>query len=59
MYDQNYRKIWRKRQKIVPKFSQNEDIFVKMGELFAHFDKNIIILRTFGNILCIFLKMFS
>jgi len=32
---------------IFPKFSQGENVFVKMGELFAHFDKHILILRTF------------
>jgi len=26
-------------------FSQNENIFVKIGKIFAHFDRNILILR--------------
>jgi len=34
------------------KFGENTDflpnIFAKMGELFAHIDKNILILRKFG-----------
>jgi len=29
-------------------FSQDENIFVKMDELFAHFDKDILILRNLG-----------
>jgi len=36
-----------------PQFSQNENIFVKIGELFANFEKN-----KMGNIFCISLKIF-
>jgi len=38
-----------------PKFSQNENIFVKIGELFANFDKTNVILRKLG----IFFGLFS
>jgi len=40
------------------KSSQNENIFVKMGELFTHFDKTILILRTFARKIRIFLMIF-
>jgi len=43
--DKNHKKIWRKRQKTFPNFLKNENIFVKIGELFANFDKKILILR--------------
>jgi len=42
-------KIMRKIRIFFSKFTQNENIFVKIGELFAaHFDKNILILRKIG-----------
>jgi len=41
-----------------PQFSRDESVFVKMGELFAHFDKNILILRRLGTIFCLFLMIF-
>jgi len=44
-YIQHTDKNHDKKTGIYPKLSQNENISVKMGELFAHFDKNIIILR--------------
>jgi len=40
------------------KFSENENTLVKMGELLGHFDKNILILRTFRKIFGIFLMIF-
>jgi len=43
-FDEKYRKI----SPIYSKFSL--EYFVKMGELFAHFDKNILILRKLGTI---------
>jgi len=36
-----------------PQFSQNENIFVKI-----HFDKNILILRKLGGVVCLLLKIF-
>jgi len=42
-----------------PQFSQNENIFVKIIELFAHFDINILILRKLGTVFCLFLRIFS
>jgi len=44
--DRNHEKILRKRQKMFSKW----EYFVKMGELFSHFDKNILILRKLGTI---------
>jgi len=41
-------KIWRKTCFFFTKFRQNENIIVKMGYLFAYFDKNILSLRQFG-----------
>jgi len=41
-----------------PQFSRDESVFVKMGELFTHFDRNILILRGLGNIFCLFLMIF-
>jgi len=35
-------------------FCQDENIFVKMVELFAHFDKNILILTTLEKVFCLF-----
>jgi len=45
---QNHRTIWRKIQIFFFKFSQNENIFVKIVQLSAHFDKNLLILRNVG-----------
>jgi len=41
------------------KKSQNENIFVKIGKLFANFDKNILILRKLGTFFCLFLMIIS
>jgi len=37
-----------------PQFSQDGNVFVKIGELFANFDKSILILRGFGKVFCLF-----
>jgi len=36
--------------------SQNEHIFLKLSKLFAHFDKNILILRKFVEKIRIFIQ---
>jgi len=44
--DKNHRKNWRKRQKKIPNFLKMRIFCVKTGEQFAHFDKNILILKN-------------
>jgi len=43
-----------KKKECSPKFSQNENIFVKIGKLSANFDKNI----SFWEKICLFLMIF-
>jgi len=46
----NPEKIMIKRQQKCPQLFQNDNIFVKIDELFANFDKNILTLRKLGKI---------
>jgi len=41
------RKFEEKKRENCPLFSQNENIFVKIGEYFANFDKNTLIREIF------------
>jgi len=57
----HWQKLWENHEKKTenpPQPSQNENIFVKIGELFANFDKNILTLRKLGKTFYLFLQIF-
>jgi len=58
----HWQKLWEDRERgkeNVLQFPQNENVFVKIGESFANFNKNILILRKLGEVFCLFLMIFS
>jgi len=57
--DKNHGEQFGERTENLPQFSQNDNLFVQIGELFANFDKNILILRKLGKMFCLFLMIFS